>query len=117
MNLLISKSKFTKEFAMNNKVKTHISFLSLWLVLCGTACTRTVVVPAPVSSPLSPSELTGSPSQQSGVYNYIWEEPMVDVVDVPPGLDPEGHYYRPAHQEVIEIRQGRWKYYEEDESK
>lgn len=46
-----------------------------------------------------------------GVVEYIWEEPMVDVVDVPPGLDPEGHYYRPGHQEVTEIRQGRWQYY------
>jgi len=46
-----------------------------------------------------------------GVVEYIWEEPMVDVVDVPPGLDPEGHYYRPGHQEVVEIRQGRWQYY------
>ncbi|MFN4895354.1 MAG: hypothetical protein ACK5GN_05720 [Pseudomonadota bacterium] len=46
-----------------------------------------------------------------GAVEYIWEEPMVDVVDVPPGLDPEGHYYRPGHQEVVEIRQGKWQYY------
>jgi hypothetical protein len=46
-----------------------------------------------------------------GAVEYIWEEPMVDVVDVPPGLDPEGHYYRPGHQEVVEVRQGRWQYY------
>lgn len=46
-----------------------------------------------------------------GAVEYAWEEPMVDVVDVPPGLDPEGHYYRPAHREVVEIRQGRWQYY------
>lgn len=46
-----------------------------------------------------------------GAVEYAWEEPMVDVVDVPPGLDPEGHYYRPGHQEVVEIRQGRWQYY------
>lgn len=46
-----------------------------------------------------------------GVVEYVWEEPMVDVVDVPPGLDPEGTYYRPGHQEVVEIRQGRWRYY------
>jgi len=45
-----------------------------------------------------------------GVEEQIWEEPMVDVIDVPPGLDPEGYYYRPAHQAVVEIRQGRWKY-------
>ncbi|MDZ4787223.1 MAG: hypothetical protein SGJ02_14210 [bacterium] len=46
-----------------------------------------------------------------GVVEYVWEEPMIDVVDVPPGLDPEGHYYRPAHQAVTEIRQGRWRHY------
>lgn len=45
-----------------------------------------------------------------GSVEYVWEPPMVDVVEVPPGLDPEGHYYRPAHEEVVEIRQGRWKY-------
>ena len=48
-----------------------------------------------------------------GVVEYVWEEPMVDVVNVPPGLDPEGIYYRPSHQEIVEIRQGRWKYYRE----
>jgi len=46
-----------------------------------------------------------------GTVEYIWEEPMINVVDVPPGLDPEGHYYRPAHQSIVEIRQGRWQYY------
>jgi len=48
-----------------------------------------------------------------GAVEYVWEEPMVNVVEVPPGLDPEGHYYRPAHRAVQEIRQGRWKYYGE----
>ncbi|RMD88146.1 MAG: hypothetical protein D6808_00210 [Candidatus Dadabacteria bacterium] len=47
----------------------------------------------------------------AGTVQYIWEEPMVDVVDVPPGLDPEGYYYRPAHREIVEIRQGRWQQY------
>ncbi|MCI5066185.1 hypothetical protein MRY87_10710 [bacterium] len=46
-----------------------------------------------------------------GVVEYVWEEPMVDVVEIPPGLDPDGVYYRPAHQSIVEIRQGRWKYY------
>ena len=46
-----------------------------------------------------------------GVVEYVWEEPMVDVVRVPPGLDPEGHYYRPGHQAVVEIRQGKWRHY------
>lgn len=46
-----------------------------------------------------------------GVVPQVWEEPMVDDVEVPPGLDPEGHYYIPAHRAIIEIRQGRWQYY------
>jgi hypothetical protein len=60
-------------------------------------------------------EINAQPSSRStdGVVEYAWEEPMVDVIDVPPGLDPEGIYYRPAHREVTEIRQGRWQYIRE----
>jgi uncharacterized lipoprotein YmbA len=46
-----------------------------------------------------------------GAVEYIYEPPMVDVIDIPPGLDPEGIYYRPQHQQIVEIRQGRWNYY------
>jgi hypothetical protein len=56
--------------------------------------------------------ISGAPAP--GTVETIWEEPMVDVIEVPPGLDPEGMYYRPAHQAVVEIRQGRWRY---DQSK
>lgn len=48
-------------------------------------------------------------SDEPGVQTGVWEPPIVDVVEVPPGLDPEGHYYRPSHEEIVEIRQGRWK--------
>jgi len=58
------------------------------------------------------SQLSQQPVRTApGVVEYVWDEPMVDVIEVPPGLDPDGIYYRPAHQEVVEIRQGRWKYY------
>jgi hypothetical protein len=50
-----------------------------------------------------------------GVVQHVWEEPMVDTIEVPPGLDPEGHYYRPAHREVVEIRQGRWRSIQDEE--
>jgi len=57
--------------------------------------------------------LDNSNSDQSrGIVNYVWEEPMVDVIDVPPGLDPDGVYYRPAHRSVVEVRQGRWQHYD-----
>lgn len=52
-----------------------------------------------------------------GAVEYVWEPPIVDVIKVPPGLDPEGIYYRPAHEEVVEIRQGRWKYQEPQDIK
>lgn len=78
--------------------------LGLALVLAGCFGTQEVeVVPEPV--------VEYRVQEVPGAVEYVWEEPMVDVVDVPPGLDPEGHYYRPGHQEVVEIRQGRWKYY------
>jgi hypothetical protein len=48
-----------------------------------------------------------------GTTQFVWEEPMVDTVDVPPGVDPEGIYYRPAHKEVVEVRQGRYKNYKQ----
>lgn len=66
---------------------------------------------APEPQPLPPTTIEYQVRNVPGVVEYTWEEPMVDVVEVPPGLDPEGHYYRPAHEEVVEIRQGRWQYY------
>lgn len=47
---------------------------------------------------------------KQGVADFVWEEPMVDTIEVPPSLDPEGVYYRPAHKAVVEIRQGRYRY-------
>lgn len=69
------------------------------------------VVPGDCAEPVA--VVTGL---ESGTAAYVWEEPIVDVIDVPPGLDPDGIYYRPAHKEVIEIRQGRWQHYKGAES-
>lgn len=68
-----------------------------------SGCSDTIVAAPP---PLDHDALA-----RDGIAPHIWEEPMVDVIDVPPGLDPEGNYYRPAHQAVVEIRQGKWQYY------
>ena len=69
--------------------------------------------PVPQEPPVVEFQVRNVP----GVVEYTWEEPMVDVVEVPPGLDPEGHYYRPGHEEVVEIRQGRWQYYKKPKQK
>ena len=86
-------------------IVNKIAYLALVVAVAGCAASR-----SQESSSVS-SSCPGCAPQPPGVTQYVWEEPMVDVVEVPPGLDPEGIYYRPAHQEVVEIRQGRWKYH------
>lgn len=66
--------------------------------ICLLAGCAREVLPAPVEV-----------SQESGVTEKVWEAPIVDTITVPAGLDPEGNYYRPAHKEVVEVRQGRWE--------
>jgi len=91
--------------------KGKLSALGL-LVFCGmlTACSTNQ---SATRSEMQPVMLSNQNFERHvpGTVEYIWEEPMINVVDVPPGLDPEGHYYRPAHQSIVEIRQGRWQYY------
>ena len=87
-----------------NRVAVSLGMLSL-LVLSGCTMESSHSVISTAGS------CPGCPAQPPGTAQYVWEEPMIDVIDVPPGLDPDGIYYRPAHQEVVEIRQGRWKYY------
>ena len=87
-------------------------FFALLLTTVGCASNNAAVTPpSNVGQQVEQANLPSPPRQVPGVEEYVWEAPMVDVVDVPPGLDPEGHYYRPGHQEVVEIRQGRWRYY------
>ncbi len=88
-----------------NRKTICISVLMLAVVGCSS---QTRVITQGVESV---SNATVVERHTPGVLEYTWEEPMVDAVEVPPGLDPEGHYYRPAHQEVVEIRQGRWKFH------
>lgn len=85
-------------------MKNKLCLLVILALISG--CARQVMV----QPELSPDDAALA---REGIAPHIWEEPMVDVIDVPPGLDPEGTYYRPAHQEVVEIRQGRWRYYKD----
>lgn len=90
-----------------NVVRTSGLLVLSLITLAASACSSNTA-PAEVSKP---TVVEYQVRDVPGAVEYVWEEPMVDVVDVPPGLDPEGHYYRPGHQEVVEIRQGRWQYY------
>ena len=84
------------------KINRHF-FIAFLSIVSLASCSAKTVQPAP--------EIVVVNSLQPGVVRYVWEEPVVDVIDVPPGLDPDGIYYRPAHKEVVEVRQGRWQYY------
>jgi len=87
------------------KVVVAVAVASAAIVAAGCSSSRKVSVE-------SDARATGvQVIKAPGIVEHVWEEPMVDVVDVPPGLDPEGTYYRPAHQAVVEIRQGRYRYY------
>lgn len=44
-----------------------------------------------------------------GTVTNLWAEPMVNQIEVPGQLDPNGIYYRPPHQAIVEIRQGRYQ--------
>jgi hypothetical protein len=87
-------------------IRRHVAVASAILVAALSGCSSSMK-----SEVHTPAVIEYQVRNVPGAVEYIWEEPMVDVVSVPPGLDPEGHYYRPAHQEVTEIRQGRWQYY------
>ena len=85
---------------MNKLVKSLIIILSTTGIL--SACSSKKLPP--------PAPVYETQRLQDGEAHYVWDEPVVDVVDIPPGLDPDGVYYRPGHKEVVEIRQGRWRY-------
>ena len=85
--------------------RISLGSLAVVAAVCASGCASRTVTRTEVQ------EVAVDRRDIPGVVEYVWEEPMVDVVEVPPGLDPEGHYYRPAHQEILEIRQGRWNYY------
>ena len=86
------------------KLSLAIVFMTLGLVGCSSHAPRPQMITKEVIVN------TNYPRPTPGVVDYVWEEPMIDVIEVPPGLDPAGQYYRPAHREVVEIRQGRWRY-------
>jgi hypothetical protein len=44
-----------------------------------------------------------------GVVRYCWEEPMVQIENVGPGLDADERWYQPSYAAVREVKQGRWR--------
>ncbi|MCO6432486.1 MAG: hypothetical protein J5J00_16655 [Deltaproteobacteria bacterium] len=102
--------KTVTKCAINIFSRGTVAALAAFVICgCSSVVTKTELLEVEAIDESAQSSSSSGISQGTAV--AVWEEPMVDVVDVPPGLDPEGHYYRPAHQEIVEIRQGRWQYY------
>ncbi|MGI6524046.1 MAG: hypothetical protein ACOX2O_01950 [Bdellovibrionota bacterium] len=91
------------------KILNIIAILALFSVI-GCSSRQEIV-----SGPIVKEQVTVVPDP--GAVEFVYEPPMVDVIDIPPGYDPEGTYYRPAHQAVVEVRQGRWRYYKDPNNK
>lgn len=54
-------------------------------------------------------EVVSEPAAEpEGVEPYCWEEPLVVKEKIRAGLDYKGHFYRPAHNTLRKVRQGRW---------
>ena len=65
-------------------------------------CCGTASEPAPKSVVVQENKI-------SGTVDKAWVEPMYDTVKVPAQIDPTNTYYRPSHQEVVEIRPERFE--------
>ena len=84
----------------------------MWLALAIVAfvgCAQSSPPPPPASSPV-PDVVRAKENPVPGdTAHQYWAEPMYDQVRVPAQLDPTGTYYRPSHQTLVEIRDGRYQ--------
>ena len=90
------------------RLKRTGSILAIAALVALTGCSSGMFSAPRAEEPVLPAPEAIASSVPDAVVQ-VWEEPMVDIVDVPAGLDPEGHYYRPRHRQVLEVRQGRWQ--------
>jgi hypothetical protein len=113
--------------SLNKKVTKNYTLIRTFLVIacavsvtsCSRKHTRSNISVDPSNTLIDSStglRPTEDYLQQEGTMEFVWEEPMVDVIDVPPGYDPEGHYYRPAHRALREVQQGQYRYLRGDET-
>jgi len=83
---------------------TIVLMAGIFAVSCSTATPE----PLPVEWPQEEIvELEVQENNVPGTVTEPWEEPIINIVDVPAQLDPTGIYYRPAHRVPVEIVPGR----------
>jgi hypothetical protein len=85
-----------------------INYIKLASLICLTgtsACGQQSARMVPVHQ----IEVVAEENPVPGTVRKPWVEPMIDVVKTPGQLDPEGNYYLPEHEEVVEIRHDRFE--------
>lgn len=87
-----------------NKIKRHIALVCCAFAIGLTSCTTQT---ASLSEAELKEPVVVMENPVPGTVNEFWVEPMYDTVKVPAKLDPTGTYYRPSHNTVVEIRNGR----------
>lgn len=98
-----------------NHKKSLVSLIAAIAMLTG--CSTTTPEPEPVVIAQTPTinspeiRVEKRPSLQlpEGVVRYCWEEPIVKIERQNPGITQTGHWYKPAHVSVREIRSGKWR--------
>lgn len=79
--------------------RISIAILTLLISVCGCS----------INQQAAPEKIIQEATPPEGVIRYCWEEPIVDQQKVDAGLDMDGHWYRPGHIAVREVRMGRWR--------
>ncbi len=100
-------NNFQKHHSWLEKSGSYIALFSVFLFLGLGGCSASMEARSSRDQIIVKEE--GSEIPATGSVSYAWEEPMMQVVDVPPRLDPDEVVYIPGHQEVIEVRPGRWQ--------
>jgi len=86
-----------------------VLFLGLFLFSGPMACSSDKAKVAPEPLVIKSVSVVSQPAPEpEGVEPYCWEEPLVVREKVRAGLEFKGHYYRPAHNTLRKVRQGRW---------
>ena len=86
------------------KQRSSILFITI-LLLASVACSqkKTVVTDTRYIVSKGPGEVP------PGVVRYCWEEPIVEMAAVGPGLNSDNTWYQASHIAMKEVRQGRWR--------
>ena len=97
-------SKAISEMVQFMKMSKMLFCLGLLIPLLTTGCALLLI-----QKEDAVEKVFVEPEAPEGVVRYCWEEPIVDQEKVDAGLDTEGHWYRPGHIAIREVRMGRWR--------